>query len=86
MLDLVGRANQKDLPPATIINAEIDPLRSDGEALAEKLRAAGVEVEHETYKGTAHEFFGMSPVVAHTERAQTLAARDLRAAFSRKAP
>jgi acetyl esterase len=39
-LDLVN-ADPKSLPPVTIINAQIDPLRSDGDMLADKLEAAG---------------------------------------------
>ena len=31
-------ADLKGLPPTTIINAQIDPLRSHGEILADKLR------------------------------------------------
>ena len=34
-LNLVA-ADLKGLPPTTIINAEIDPLRSDGDMLAKK--------------------------------------------------
>jgi acetyl esterase len=47
------------LPPATIITAEIDPLRSDGEAYAKRLEEAGVAVEYRAYAGVTHEFFGM---------------------------
>ena len=38
-------ADLKGLPPTTIINAQIDPLRSDGEMLAQKLSAASVQVQ-----------------------------------------
>ncbi|RZL96839.1 MAG: alpha/beta hydrolase, partial [Sphingomonas sp.] len=38
-LNLVG-ADLKRLPPTTIVNAQIDPLRSDGETLAEAMRRA----------------------------------------------
>jgi len=62
-LNVYGKANLAGLPPATIINAEIDPLASDGQLLAEKLRAAGVKTTHELYKGVTHEFFGMDAVV-----------------------
>lgn len=47
-LNLVA-ANLRGLPPTTIITAQIDPLRSDGETLATAMRAAGVEVEQKTY-------------------------------------
>ena len=83
MLDLVDRAKLTGLPPATIINAEIDPLLSEGVELAGKLKAAGVKVTQQTYKGMAHEFFGMDAVVADAGVAQDLAARELKAAFAR---
>ncbi len=41
-------ANLANLPATTIINAQIDPLRSDGELLAEQLRVAHVPVEQTT--------------------------------------
>ena len=42
------------LPPAFIAVAENDPLRDDGYAYAEKLRAAGVPVEFDTGDGLIH--------------------------------
>ena len=53
----------KGRPPATIIAAEIDPLRSEEMAYAEKLKAAGVPVTYQMYKGITHEFFGMGAVI-----------------------
>ncbi|MBC8126800.1 MAG: alpha/beta hydrolase, partial [Gloeobacteraceae cyanobacterium ES-bin-144] len=53
----------KGLPSATIITAQIDPLRSEGEALAKKLTADGVVVAYKNYEGVTHEFFGMGAVV-----------------------
>lgn len=80
-LNVIGRADLRGLPPATIINAEIDPLRSDGEMLAARLREAGVAVEQRTFGGTTHEFFGTAPVVSDATAAQSFAAQRLRAAF-----
>lgn len=80
MLDLIGRADLRRLPPATVITAEIDPLRSEGQALAEKLRQAGSAVTHRDYEGVTHEFFGMAAVVGDAQDAQELAARELRLA------
>ena len=68
-LNLVA-ADLKGLPPTTIINAEIDPLRSDGDMLAEKMKAAGNDVTHKVYAGATHEFFGMDAVVAKAREAQ----------------
>ena len=81
-LDIIGRANVAGLPSATIINAGIDPLASDGLLLTEKLLAAGVRTTYQPYEGVTHEFFGMDAVVADAGRAQDLAARDLRAALA----
>ena len=76
-------ANLAGLPPTLILNAQIDPLRSEGEMLAQRLRAAGVSVEQRTYEGTAHEFFGMAAVVDKARDAQAVAAESLRRAFAK---
>jgi len=44
------------LPPAFIATSEFDPLRDEGELYAEKLRAAGVPVQHKRYEGMTHFF------------------------------
>ena len=71
-------ADLKGLPPVTIINAQIDPLRGDGELLADKLRAAGVDVTQKTYDGVAHEFFGMGAVIDKAKDAEQMAADALK--------
>jgi acetyl esterase len=71
-------ADLKGLPPVTIINAQIDPLRSDGEQLADKLRAAGVDVQQKTYGGVTHEFFGMGNVLDKAKDAEQMAADALK--------
>ena len=73
--DLIG------LPSATVILAEIDPLRSEGELLAERLEQCGVDVRHKTFNGSTHEFFGMGLVVPDAAAAQTFAAHELKRAF-----
>jgi acetyl esterase len=74
-------ADLKGLPPTTIINAQLDPLRSDGEMLAAKMSAAGVTVEQKTFPGVTHEFFGMGPVVDKAMEAETMASNALKKAF-----
>ena len=69
------------LPPTTIISAQIDPLRSDGDLLAGALKSAGVKVDHAVFDGVTHEFFGMAAVVGDARSAQRKAGEDLRAAF-----
>ncbi len=80
---LLRAADLKGLPPATVILAEIDPLRSDGEQYAAKLQAAGVRVNLKSYPGVAHEFFGMGAVVDKAKEAVGVAAADLKAAFGK---
>ena len=79
-VDIV-HAKLEGLPPTTIINAQIDPLRDDGEMLASALRKAGVKVDRKLYNGTAHEFFGMAAVVKAADQAQKYAGAQLRKAF-----
>jgi len=81
-LNVVGAAELRGLPPTTIVSAEIDPLRSEDETLADKLAAAGVLVQQRTYFGVTHEFFGMGAVVAQANQAENFAIGQLRAAFS----
>lgn len=74
-------ADLSGLPSATVICAEIDPLRSEGELLAERLEQAGSDVRHKTFNGSTHEFFGMGLVVPDAAAAQTFAAHELKRAF-----
>ncbi|NUS59691.1 MAG: alpha/beta hydrolase [Lysobacter sp.] len=79
---LVDQPNLANLPPTTIILAQIDPLRSEGERLGEKLQAAGVPVTVQRYDGVTHEFFGMGAAVDKAKEAQQLAGKQLQAAFA----
>lgn len=76
-------ANLKGLPPTTIIAAQIDPLTTEGELLADKLKEAGVEVNYKLYNGSTHEFFGMAAVVPDAKEAQAFATSDLKKAFKK---
>ena len=75
--------NLKDLPPATVISAQIDPLQSEGEDYATKLKDSGVKTHYLLYTGVTHEFFGMGAVVAKAKAAEDAATADLRAAFAK---
>jgi acetyl esterase/lipase len=74
-------AKLEGLPPVTIINARLDPLRSDGAKLEDALRDAGVPVERRSYEGVAHEFFGAAAVLHKARQAQAYAGERLRASF-----
>jgi acetyl esterase len=78
---LIERADLGGLPPATVILAEIDPLRSEGEALADALRRSGVWVDCTTYDGVTHQFFGLAQIVNKAMFAQSQVARNLIGAF-----
>lgn len=52
------------LPPATVVLAELDPLRDEGLAYAGRLEAAGVAVETTVYPGAAHGFWWMDGELA----------------------
>ncbi|MGX5393744.1 alpha/beta hydrolase [Streptomyces anulatus] len=50
------------LPQALVVTSEADVLRDEGEAYAEKLRAAGVAVVSMRYHGTVHGFMVLDPL------------------------
>jgi acetyl esterase len=80
LIDLVN-ADLKGLPAATVITAQIDPLRSEGQALADRLKDAGVAVDYKNYDGVTHEFFGMGAVVDAAKQAEQQAGEGLRRGF-----
>lgn len=71
-------ADLRGLPPVTIINARLDPLRSDGARLEDALRDAQVPVARREYEGVAHEFFGAAAVLEKAREAQAYAGERLR--------
>lgn len=74
-------AELHDLPPALVMTAEFDPLRDEGAAYAEALRAAGVRAEHLPGPGMIHGFVNLtalSPAAADLlDRAAAWLGREL---------
>lgn len=67
--------------PAWFGLAECDPLMDDGLAYADTLRAAGVAVELEIYRGVTHEFIKMGRALPEARQAHADAAAALRGAL-----
>lgn len=80
-ISLLRVEDVRGLPPTTVILAQIDPLRSEGQAYADKLTAAGVDVQVKRFDGVTHEFFGMGAVHPKAKQAVADAAARLRASF-----
>ncbi|MES2494748.1 MAG: alpha/beta hydrolase [Pseudomonadota bacterium] len=78
-------ASLADLPPATILTAECDPLRDEGKAYADRLREAGVPVDYRMYSGMFHGFASMFGILPEADQALTDAAARLNDAFERTA-
>jgi acetyl esterase len=72
------------LPPATVVTAELDPLRDQGEAYARRLAEAGVPVVHRRYDGATHTFMLLANRVPLARRALERAGVDVAAAFGRR--
>lgn len=81
-IDLVGRSDLRGLPATTIVTADLDPLRSEGQILADRLRAAGVTVNAKNVEGVGHEFFCMNKLVPEAKYAMESVVTDLKQAFT----
>jgi acetyl esterase len=70
-------ADLSGLAPAIVLTAEHDPLRDEGEAYAEQLRAAGVPVRHRRFGEQMHGFFPMVGVLPGSAAAIAYVAEQL---------
>jgi acetyl esterase len=73
-LAAVLRGDLRGLPPVLVHLAELDVLRSEGEALVSKLRESGVSVETETFAGLLHGFVRATEFVGQARDAMGKAA------------
>jgi acetyl esterase/lipase len=73
------------MPPVTLINAAIDPLLSEGQALADALRRSGVWVDATVYDGVTAQFLGLARIVNKAMFAQGQIVRNLTESFARGA-
>lgn len=74
------------LPPALVITCGFDPLRDEGKAYADKMRAAGVEVESVCFEGQMHGVLMLGAALRDGARMLDLTANRLKAALSKRRP
>ena len=70
-----------NLPPATVVTAEFDPLRDEGESYAMRLQEAGNQVTVRRYDGVVHGFFAMADLLEEARDAFDFSAAELQVSF-----
>lgn len=75
-------ADLTGLPETTVILAECDPIRPQGELYAAALEAAGVPTRTHLTPGMVHGFFGLDEVFPSATEAMTFAGEQLAAALT----
>ena len=71
------------LPPTCVHTAEFDPLRDEGAAYSERLRAAGVPGTYRCHPGMIHLFYGLGALIPYADTAFDLMGADVRALLTR---
>lgn len=79
----LSRADLAAFPPSTIITAELDPLRDEGEAFGKRLGNYGIDVVVERVPGMIHGFAGLPQTQRQAETAIGLVAARIGAALHR---
>ena len=69
------------LPASTVITAQYDPLRDEGEIYAERLKAAGNQVALRRWDGVFHGFVGFADRLTKGSEAILFSAKRLRESF-----
>jgi acetyl esterase len=77
----INAEDHSSLAPAWIGLAECDPLVDEGIAYGDVLRAAGVKVDLEIYRGVTHEFIKMGRAIPEAKLAHQQASAALRYAL-----
>ena len=70
------------MAPALVVVCGLDPLRDEGVAYAERLRASGVPAEVSEYEDMIHGFLRMSAVIDRSRDVQDEVGRALRDALT----
>lgn len=68
------QGNLAGLPPAVVVTAGHDPLRDEGQAYAEALAGAGVDVRYRCHDGAIHGFMTMPSLTIAGEAIEQLGA------------
>jgi acetyl esterase len=71
-----------DVAPALVVLAECDALVDEGVAYADRLRASGVAVELELFRGVTHDFIKLGRMLPEAAVAQQAIGQALRKAFA----
>jgi acetyl esterase len=81
LASIIGSPDLARLPPGLIVTSQYDPLRDEGEGLADRLNRAGVATECVRTPGAIHGFLSLAPQSAATAEALDKVAEALATAF-----